>query len=179
MKKWYIVNVKSGCEGTAKTAIQERIEKKDMQSEFGDILVPSEEIVQLVKGKKKTKTKKFFPGYIFVNMVLTNETWHLVKDCNKVSGFVGPESNKTRPPEVPEAEVMRITKQMSDGAESPKHKVLFSEGESVVVIDGPFSNFSGTVEDVNPDKGKLKVLVSIFGRPTPVELDFLQVEKDS
>ena len=118
MKKWYIVNVKSGCENTAKAAIEEQVEKKNMQSDFGDILVPSEEIVQLVKGKKKTKTKKFFPGYIFVNMVLTNESWHLVKDCNKVSGFVGPESNKTRPPEIPEHEVMRITKQMQEGRAS-------------------------------------------------------------
>jgi transcriptional antiterminator NusG len=174
-KKWYIVNVQTGCEGTAKTAIEERIRSAKMEGLFGDILIPAENVVQLVKGQKQTKSRKFFPGYIFVNMFLNDETWHLVKHSSKVSGFVG--GAKTRPPEVPEAEVLRVTQQMAGVAEKPKAKINFSTGESVTVIDGPFSSFNGTVEDINEEKGKVKVLVSIFGRPTPVELDFIQVEK--
>lgn len=174
-KKWYIINVQTGCEGTAKTAIEERIRSAKMESLFGDILIPAENVVQLVKGQKQTKSRKFFPGYIFVNMFLNDETWHLVKHSSKVSGFVG--GAKTRPPEVPEAEVLRVTQQMAGVAEKPKTKINFSTGESVTVIDGPFSSFNGTVEDINEEKGKVKVLVSIFGRPTPVELDFIQVEK--
>lgn len=174
-KKWYIVNVQTGCEGTAKTAIEERIRTKKMEEFFGDILIPAESVVQLVKGQKQTKSRKFFPGYIFVNMFLNDETWHLVKNSSKVSGFVG--GAKTRPPEVPEAEVLRVTQQMAVGAEKPRPKIKYSIGENVTVIDGPFSSFNGTVEEINEDKGKVKVLVSIFGRPTPVELDFIQVEK--
>lgn len=175
-KKWYIVNVQSGSEAIAKSAIEERIRSTKMEKMFGDILIPSENVVQLVKGQKTTKARKFFPGYMFVNMVLSDETWHLVKNCSKVSGFVG--GTKTRPPEVPEAEVMRVTQQMAIGAEKPKSKIKFAQGEQVTVVDGPFSNFNGTVEDINEEKGKVKVLVSIFGRPTPVELDFVQVEKN-
>lgn len=174
-KKWYIVNVQTGCESTAKTAIEERIRSAKFESFFGDILIPAENVVQLVKGQKQTKSRKFFPGYIFVNMFLNDETWHLVKHSSKVSGFVG--GAKTRPPEVPEAEVFRVTQQMAGVAEKPKAKINFSTGENVTVIDGPFSSFNGTVEDINEEKGKVKVLVSIFGRPTPVELDFIQVEK--
>lgn len=174
-KKWYIVNVQTGCESTAKTAIEERIRSNKFENFFGDILIPAENVVQLVKGQKQTKSRKFFPGYIFVNMFLNDETWHLVKHSSKVSGFVG--GAKTRPPEVPEAEVFRVTQQMAGVAEKPKAKINFSTGESVTVIDGPFSSFNGTVEDINEEKGKVKVLVSIFGRPTPVELDFIQVEK--
>jgi transcriptional antiterminator NusG len=173
-KKWYIVNVQTGCENTAKSAIEERIRNHKMETLFGDILIPAENVVQLVKGQKQTKSRKFFPGYIFVNMVMNEQTWHLVKHSSKVSGFVG---GKTRPPEVPEAEVLRVTQQMIGGAEKPKPKIKFSQGESVTVVDGPFSNFNGTVEEINEEKGKVKVLVSIFGRPTPVELDFIQVEK--
>lgn len=174
-KKWYIVNTQTGCEATAKTAIEERIRSQKMEQFFGQILIPSENVVELVKGQKQTKSRKFFPGYMFVQMFLNDETWHLVKHSSKVTGFVG--GAKTRPPEVPEAEVLRVTQQMAGVAEKPKQKVKFSVGENVTVVDGPFSNFSGTVEEINEDKAKVKVLVSIFGRPTPVELDFIQVEK--
>jgi len=174
-KKWYIINVQSGCEATAKSAIEERIRSNKLETHFGEILIPAENVVELVKGQKTTKSRKFFPGYIFVNMVLSDNTWHLVKNSSKVSGFVG--GGKTRPPEVPEAEVMRVTQQMAGLGEKPKTKINFSVGEQVMVVDGPFSNFNGTVEDINEEKAKVKVLVSIFGRPTPVELDFVQVEK--
>ena len=172
--KWYIVNTQTGCENTAKASIIDRVKNHNMEDQFGDILIPAENVVELVKGKKATRSRKFFPGYIFVQMVLNDKTWHLVKGSTKVSGFVG---GKQRPPEVPEHEVQRVTKQMELGAEKPKQKINFSVGEPVTVIDGPFSNFNGSVEEVNEEKGKVKVLVSIFGRPTPVELDFIQVEK--
>src|SRR5690606_15520496 len=141
---------------------------------FGQILIPQENVVELVKGKKATRARKFFPGYIFVQMKMTDTSWHLVKAANKVTGFLG----NMKPSEVPEADVMRITKQMESGVERPKAKISFSVGEPVTVIDGPFNNFQGTVEEINEEKGKVKVLVSIFGRPTPVELDFIQVEKN-
>lgn len=176
-KKWYIINVQTGCEATAKTAIEERIRSNKMEAMFGDILIPAENVVELVKGQKTTKSRKFFPGYIFVNMILSDQSWHLVKNSSKVGGFVGSGSAKSRPPEVPENEVMRVTQQMAGLAEKPKVKANFSLGEQVMVVDGPFSNFNGTVEEINEDKAKVKVLVSIFGRPTPVELDFVQVEK--
>ena len=176
IKKWYIVNVQTGCEAIAKSAIVERVRSQKMERHFGDILIPAENIVQLVKGQKQTKSRKFFPGYIFVSMYLTDETWHLVKNASKVTGFVGGGKNQ-RPPEVPEAEVFRVTQQMAGTAEKPKPKINFSTGENVTVVDGPFSNFNGTVEEINEEKGKVKVLVSIFGRPTPVELDYIQVEK--
>ncbi len=172
-KKWYICNVHTGCENTAKNSIEERIRSLKKEEFFGDILIPSENVVELVKGQKQTKSRKFFPGYLFVQMLLNDETWHLVKTASKVTGFVG----GSKPSPVPENEVVRVTQQMATGAEKPKQKVKFSVGESVMVVDGPFSNFNGTVEEINEDKGKVKVLVSIFGRPTPVELDFIQVEK--
>lgn len=174
-KKWYIINVQTGCEATAKSAIEERIRSNKLEAQFGEILIPAENVVELVKGQKTTKSRKFFPGYIFVNMNLSDQTWHLVKNSSKVTGFVG--GGKTRPPEVPEAEVMRVTQQMAGLGEKPKAKINFSVGEQVMVVDGPFSSFNGTVEDINEEKAKVKVLVSIFGRPTPVELDFIQVEK--
>lgn len=174
-KRWYIINCQTGCEATAKSAIEERIRSQKLEESFGEILIPSESVISLgKKGQKQTKSRKFFPGYIFVQMVLNDQTWHLVRHSSKVTGFVG---GSTRPPEVPESEVLRVTQQMVGGAEKPRAKVKFQLGESVVVVDGPFSNFSGTVEEINEDKGKVKVLVSIFGRPTPVELDFIQVEK--
>lgn len=177
VKKWYIVNVQTNCENTAKNAIEERIKTNKMESFFGEVLIPAENVVELVKGQKATKSRKFFPGYIFVQMFLNDQTWHLVKNSSKVTGFVG--GAKTRPPEVPEAEVMRVTQQMAGVAEKPRTKINFSIGEQVTVVDGPFNNFTGTVEDINEEKAKVKVLVSIFGRPTPVELDFVQVEKSS
>ena len=172
--KWYIVNTQTSCENTAKTSIEKNARNLNLEAMIGQILIPAENVVELVKGKKATRSRKFFPGYIFVQMVLTDETWHLVKNSSKVTGFVG---GKVKPPEVPEEEVMRVAKQMETGAEKATPKVKFSVGESVTVIDGPFSNFNGTVEEINQEKGKVKVLVSIFGRPTPVELDFVQVDK--
>lgn len=172
--KWYIVNTQTGCENTAKLSIEERSKSLGMESEFGQILIPSENVVELVKGKKATRSKKFFPGYIFVQMNMTDKTWHLVKSASKVTGFIG---GNAKPPAVPEEEVLRVTRQMEVGAEKPVTKVRFSVGESVMVVDGPFSNFNGTVEEINQEKGKVRVSVSIFGRPTPVELDFVQVEK--
>lgn len=176
-KKWYIVNVQSGTENSAKAAIEERIRMHKMEQHFGEILIPAENVVELVKGQKTTKSRKFFPGYIFINMFLNDQSWHLVKNTSKVSGFVG--GAKTRPPEVPEAEVLRVTQQMSGVSEKPRTKINFAIGEQVTVTDGPFNNFNGTVEDINEEKAKVKVLVSIFGRPTPVELDFVQVSKSS
>ncbi len=173
-KRWYIVNTQTGCEATAKSAIEERIRSAKLESSFGEILIPAESVVELVKGQKQVKSRKFFPGYIFIQMFLNDETWHLVKHSSKVSGFVG---GKTRPPEVPEAEVLRVTQQMAGLAEKPKQKVRFAVGENVTVVDGPFSTFNGTVEDINEEKGKVKVLISIFNQPTPVELDFIQVER--
>lgn len=173
--KWYIVNTYSGSESTAKANIEEQVRQKKMEAQFGQILIPQENVVELVKGKKATRARKFFPGYIFVQMNLSDATWHLVKSANKVTGFLG---GSNRPSPVPENEVSRITKQMESGAERPKAKITFSVGENVTVVDGPFNSFNGTVEEINEEKGKVKVLVSIFGRPTPVELDFVQVEKN-
>jgi len=141
---------------------------------IGEVLVPAEKVVELVKGQKRTSSRKFFPGYILVNMELSDDTWHVIKSTPKVTGFVG---GATNPPPVSEEEVREITQQMQEGAIKPKPKVLFETGESVKVIDGPFQDFSGVVEDVKPEKGKLRVLISIFGRATPVELDFVQVER--
>jgi transcriptional antiterminator NusG len=151
----------------------ERIRNLHLEDLFGEILIPSETVVELKKGEKKTSSRKFFPGYILVNMELNDDTWHVVKETSKVTGFVGGNA----PVQIPDDEVNKITRRMEEGAEKPKPKVLFEVGETVRVIDGPFLNFSGVVEDVKPDKGKLRVMVSIFGRATPVELEFMQVEK--
>ncbi|MGC9519043.1 MAG: transcription termination/antitermination protein NusG [Desulfuromonadaceae bacterium] len=174
--KWYGVHTYSGFENKVKLNLEERIRMLGMEDQFGDILVPSETVVELKNGERKTSTRKFFPGYILVQMELNNETWHVVKDTAKVTGFVG---GGTNPPPIPDAEVEKITARMEEGAERPRPKVEYEMGETVRVIDGPFLNFTGIVEDVKPDKGKLKVMVSIFGRVTPVELDFIQVEKTS
>lgn len=172
-KKWYIVNCTTGSESTAKAAIEERIKSLKQEDSFGEILIPQESVVELHKGQKTTRSRKFFPGYLFVQMSLNEKTWHLVQGASKVTGFIG----GSKPQPVPESEVLRVTQQMVTGAEKPRVKIKFSLGESVTVIDGPFSNFNGTVEEVNEEKGKVKVMVSIFGRPTPVELDFIQVQK--
>lgn len=178
-KRWYIVNVQTSSEQTAKTALEERITSQSMQDCFGDILIPTEQVTTVIKGKKSTRLKKFFPGYIFVSMEMNDKTWHLVRGTSKVSGFLGGgTSSAKKPSPVTEDEVMRITQQMEEGAKSVRAKVDFILGEEVTVVDGPFNNFNGTVEEVNEEKSKLKVLVSIFGRPTPVELDFSQVEKN-
>ncbi|MBF8255086.1 MAG: Transcription termination/antitermination protein NusG [Deltaproteobacteria bacterium] len=174
-KQWYVVHTFSGFEHKVKAALEERIKSLGKAEYFGEILVPVEKVVELVKGKKKTSSRKFFPGYILVQMDLDDETWHVVKETPKVTGFVG---GSTSPTPVTDAEVKAITQQMEEGAAKPKPRVLFSEGESVKVIDGPFSDFNGVVEEVRPEKGKLRVLISIFGRATPVELDFVQVERN-
>ncbi len=173
-KKWYVVHTYSGYENRVKAALEEKIKSSGMEDLFGEVLVPSEKVVDMVKGQKRTTSRKFFPGYILVNMEMNDETWHVVKDVPKVTGFVG---GQETPPAISEEEVAKITRQMEEGAVRPKPKVLFDRGENVRVIDGPFTNFAGIVEEVKPDKGKLRVLVSIFGRATPVELDFVQVEK--
>jgi transcriptional antiterminator NusG len=174
--KWYGVHTYSGFEYKVKLNLEERIRMLGVEDQFGQILVPSESVVELKNGERKTSMRKFFPGYILVQLELDNETWHIVKDTAKVTGFVG---GGTAPPPIPDAEVEKIMARMEEGAERPKPKVLYEVGETVRVVDGPFLNFTGVVEDVNPDKGKLKVMVSIFGRVTPVELDFIQVEKTS
>ena len=174
--KWYGVHTYSGFEYKVKQNLEERIRMLGVEDKFGEVMVPSEAVVELKNGERKTSTRKFFPGYILVQMELTNETWHVVKDTAKVTGFVG---GGVSPPPISDAEVAKIVARMEEGAERPRPKVLYEVGETVRVVDGPFLNFSGIVEDVKPDKGKLKVMVSIFGRVTPVELDFIQVEKTS
>ena len=173
--KWYVVHTYSGYEQKAKAALEERVRALKMEDKIGAVLVPVERVQELGKGgQRRISSRKFFPGYIFVNMELTDETWHVIKDTPKITGFVG---HSTQPPEVPESEVREITQQMEEGALRPKPKVLFEVGEAVKVVDGPFQDFNGTVEEVRPEKGKVRVLISIFGRATPVELDFVQVEK--
>jgi transcriptional antiterminator NusG len=172
-KKWYGIHTYSGFENKVRLSLTERIKNQGLEEEFGEVLIPSETVVELKKGEKRTSTRKFFPGYILVNMELNDETWHVVKETSKVTGFVG----GNNPVAIPDEEVLKITRRIEEGAEKPRPKVLFEVGETVRVIDGPFLNFSGVVEDVKPDKGKLRVMVSIFGRATPVELEFMQVEK--
>ncbi|MEZ4598409.1 MAG: transcription termination/antitermination protein NusG [Syntrophotaleaceae bacterium] len=174
--KWYGVHTYSGYENKVKLNLEERIRALGVEEQFGEILIPSETVVELKKGERRTSTRKFFPGYILVQMVLNDETWHVVKDTPKVTGFVG---GGTVPAAIPDEEVHKITARMEEDVERPKPKVAFEVGETVRVVDGPFLNFTGVVEDVKPDKGKLKVMVSIFGRVTPVELEFIQVEKTS
>lgn len=177
-KKWYVVHTYSGHEHRAKKSLQERIKNQHLDDFFGEILIPTENVVELGKdGARKTSKRKFFPGYILVNMQLTDKTWHVVKDTAKITGFVGGGKDPLSVPEVPEEEVQRLTRQIDEGTLKPKPKMEFEEGETVRVMHGPFQNFNGIVEDVKPEKGKLRVLVSIFGRSTPVELDFMQVEK--
>ncbi len=173
--KWYVVNTYSGFEQRAKQCLIDRVRTEALEHYFGEILIPTEKVVDVKQGAKRTTDRKFFPGYIIVQMELTDETWHLVKNTQKITGFVGGE-NARRPTPIRESEVRRITAQMEEGTVKPKPKQDFSEGEQVRVTDGPFMNFTGTVEEVRPDKQKVRVLVSIFGRATPVELDFIQVE---
>ena len=176
-KKWYVVHTYSGFENKVKKSLEERIRQQALEERFGEVLIPMEVVQEMVKGEKRTSKRKFFPGYILVNMDMNLETWHLVKGTPKVTGFVGNAKTPNETPAVTDAEVQRLTTQISEGSLKPKPKVQFEDGDQVRVIDGPFSNFNGTVEEVKPDKGKVRVLVSIFGRATPVELDFMQVEK--
>ena len=172
--KWYVVHTYSGFEMKVKQTLEERIRTNNMQHLFGDIHVPQETVVELVKGQKKTSNRKFFPGYVLVQMALTEASWELVKETPKIAGFLG---DAHEPQPLAEDEVRKIMSQVEEGASSPRSKTSFEQGETVKVVDGPFTDFSGTVEEVKPEKGKVKVLISIFGRATPVELDFLQVEK--
>ena len=173
--RWYGVHAYSGMEKAVERNILERIQRSGMESKFGRILVPMEEVVEVKNGQKKTTERKFFPGYVLVEMVMDDDTWHLVKHTNKVTGFVG--GAKNRPAPISEAEVMKIVNQMQEGTDKPRHKVEFVVGEYIRVKEGPFTDFNGSVEDVNYEKSKVRVSVTIFGRSTPVELEFSQVEK--
>jgi transcription termination/antitermination protein NusG len=173
--KWYVVHAYSGMEKAVERNIKERINRAGMQDMFGDILVPTEEVVEIKNGQKRTSERRFYPGYVLVQMVMNDESWHLVKHTNKVTGFVG--GAKNRPAPISDDEVAKIMGQMEEGVEKPRHKVEFIVGEYVRVKDGPFTDFNGTVEEVNYEKSKVRVSVTIFGRATPVELEFSQVEK--
>jgi len=174
-KRWYVVHAYSGFEKSVARNLKERIERSGMQDSFGQILVPVEEVVEMKSGQKNISERKFFPGYVLVEMDMTDDSWHLVKNTPKVTGFVG--GSAMRPTPISEKEVQAILQQIQEGVEKPKPKILFEAGEGVRVREGPFTDFHGTVEEVNYDKNKLRVSVSIFGRATPVELDFSQVEK--
>lgn len=172
--KWYIVHVYSGFENKVKTALAERVALSAHPEKFGDILVPTEQVLELVKGKRKTSSRKFYPGYILVQIALDDETWHIVNNTAKVTGFLG---GREKPTPITDEEAAQILNRMEAGKTKPKPKYFFEFGDEVRVVDGPFTNFNGSVEEVNQEKGKIKVLVSIFGRSTPVELDFVQVTK--
>ncbi len=173
--RWYVVHAYSGMEKAVERNLRERIDRSGMQSKFGRILVPTEEVVELKNGKKSVTERRFFPGYVLVEMLMDDESWHLVKHTSKVTGFVGGARN--RPAPISEAEVMKIVNQMQEGVDKPRPKVLWQVGELVRIKDGPFTDFNGAVEEVNYEKSKVRVSVTIFGRATPVELDFAQVEK--
>jgi transcription termination/antitermination protein NusG len=174
-KRWYVVHAYSGFEKSVQRALTERVVRAGMQDSFGQILVPVEEVVEMKAGQKSISERKFFPGYVLVEMDMNDDSWHLVKSTPKVTGFVG--GTATRPTPISEREVEKIMQQMQEGVEKPRPKVLFEAGEMVRVKDGPFTDFNGTVEEVNYEKSRLRVAVTIFGRATPVELEFAQVEK--
>ena len=171
-RQWYILHTYSGFEDQVKSAMQERITTAGQEEMFGEVLVPTEQVVEMIKGTKKTSARKFFPGYILLNVDLNDETWHTVRGTPKVTGFVG---NDLHPEPLSDDEAMKIIGRIRDGAVKPKPKVIYEVGDVVRVVDGPFSNFQGVVDTVYPDKGRVKVMVSIFGRETPVELEFIQV----
>jgi len=171
--KWYVVHTYSGHENKARLSLLDRIKQMGMEAEFGQVLIPTESVLEMVKGQRRTTTRKFYPGYMFVQMQLNERTYHLVKNTARVTGFLG----GTNPVPVNEKDIAQINSQMSEGAQKPKPRVSFEEGENVRVIDGPFANFAGIVDEVKAEKQKVKVRVSIFGRATAVELDFAQVEK--
>ncbi len=173
--RWYIVHAYSGMEKAVERNITERIQRSGMQEKFGRILVPTEEVVEMRNGQRRTTERRLFPGYVFVEMVMEVDTWHLVKHTSKVTGFVG--GAKNRPAPISEEEVQKIVSQMQEGSDKPRHKIEFMVGELVRVKEGPFTDFNGTVEEVNYEKNRLRVSVAIFGRSTPVELEFAQVEK--
>jgi transcriptional antiterminator NusG len=173
-KRWYVVHVYSGFEKKIASAIKEQAAQKGLADHFDEVLVPAEEVVEVRRGQKVNSERKFFPGYVLVKMELTDDAWHLVKNTPKVTGFLG---TKTRPSPITEAEAERIMKQTQEGVEHPRPSVIFEIGEQVRVADGPFTSFNGTVEEIDEEKGRVKVSVSIFGRSTPVELEYGQVEK--
>ncbi len=173
--KWYVVHAYSNFENKVKTSLEERIKLHGLEDKFGKVMVPTEEVVEMREGQKRRSERKFFPGYVLVQMDLDEETWHLVKEVPKVLGFIGGSSD--RPAPITDAEANAILNRVEEGVDKPRPKVLFEPGEVVRVIDGPFNDFSGVVENVNYDKSKLRVAVQILGRPTPVELEFGQVEK--
>ncbi|MFN3630561.1 MAG: transcription termination/antitermination protein NusG [Casimicrobiaceae bacterium] len=174
-KRWYVVHAFSGYEKSVMKALKERIARSEVADKFGEVLVPEEEVVEIKNGQKALTQRKFFPGYVLVQMEMTDETWHLVKSTPKITGFIG--GTATRPAPISQKEVDAILGQLQTGADKPKPKIVFEVGEVVRVKDGPFADFTGSVEDVNYEKTKLHVSVMIFGRATPVELDFSQVEK--
>jgi transcriptional antiterminator NusG len=174
-KRWYVIHAYSGFEKQVMRSLQDRIERAEMADMFGDVLVPTEEVVEMKGGQKRRSDRKFFPGYVLVEMEMTDETWHLVKDVPKVMGFIGGTAEK--PAAISQKEADAILNRVQEGVDKPRPKVLFEPGEMVRVVDGPFNDFNGVVEDVDYDKSRLKVAVLIFGRSTPVELEFHQVEK--
>lgn len=173
--RWYVVHAYSGFENQVKRSLEDRVKRSGLQDKFGDILVPTEEVVEMRDGQKRKSDRKFFPGYVLVQMEMEDETWHMVKDVPKVMGFIGGTSD--RPAPISDREAQAILQRMQEGTEKPRPKVLFEVGEVVRVNDGPFTDFNGVVEEVNYEKSRLRVAVSIFGRSTPVELEFGQVEK--
>lgn len=174
-KRWYVVHAFSGFEGHVQRSLQERIKRAGMEGAFGEILVPTEEVVEIRNGQQRKSERKFFPGYVLINMEMTDEAWHLVKDVPKVMGFIGGKGD--RPAPIPDSQAEAILQRVQDGVEKPRPKVLYEPGEVVRVTDGPFTDFNGVVEEVDYDKSRVKVSVLIFGRSTPVELEFSQVEK--
>jgi len=174
--RWYVVHAYSGFEQQVQKMLKERVARAGMQDSFGDVLVPTEEVVEMRDGQRRKSDRKFFPGYVLVNMEMNDETWHLVKSVPKVMGFIGGSSDKPAP--ISDKEADAILQRVQEGVDKPRPKVLFEPGEVVRVIDGPFNDFNGVVEEVNYEKSRLRVAVLIFGRSTPVELEFTQVEKD-
>lgn len=174
-KRWYVVHAYSGMEKSVRRALIERVERMGMKDRFGEILVPTEEVVEVKAGQKSVTERRFFPGYILVEMEMTDETWHLVRNTPKITGFIGGKSN--RPTPIPQHEIDKLLQQMQDGVDKPRPKVSYEVGELVRIKEGPFADFNGNVEEVNYEKSRLRVLVTIFGRSTPVELEFGQVEK--
>ena len=176
-KRWYVVHAYSGYEKRVQNTLKERIELHEMQDQFGDVLVPTEEVVEVRDGKKRKSERKFYPGYVLVQMEMNDDTWHLVKQTPRVMGFIGGTADKPAP--ISEREADAILQRVQDGAEKPTHKTIYEPGEVVRVIDGPFADFNGVVESVDYEKSRLQVAVTIFGRSTPVELEFTQVEKSA
>lgn len=172
--KWYIIHTYSGFEQKVRAAILDRAKAKGKEHLISEVLVPTEMVEEMVKGERRLSARKFYPGYVLVRMELTDESWHLVKDTPKVTGFVG---SKEEPTPIPEEEAEKIIAQIQEGVLRPKPKIKFEQGDKVQVVDGPFTNFTGVVDEVRPDRGRVRVMISVFGRPTPVELEFTQLEK--